>query len=154
MNKIYILDTTVILNDSNAIFSFPEEHVIIPLSVIEKVDKFKREMNDLGKNAREFNRTMDTLRKRGSLTEGIELDNKGTLQILFRATDYFSRIACPGLPGIVEGHQDQVEDVAVLHDPRRDRLGVPSAQVRRCMCTGSRGTSANRRDAAGWARRW
>ena len=87
MNKIYILDTTVILNDSNAIFSFPEEHVIIPLSVIEKVDKFKREMNDLGKNAREFNRTMDTLRKRGSLTEGIELNNKGTLQILFRATN-------------------------------------------------------------------
>ena len=64
MNNIYILDTTVILNDSNAIFSFPEEHVIIPLSVIEKVDKFKREMNDLGKNAREFNRTMDKLKTR------------------------------------------------------------------------------------------
>ena len=86
MNNIYILDTTVILNDSNAIFSFPEEHVIIPLSVIEKVDKFKREMNDLGRNSREFNRTMDKLRKRGSLTDGIELDNKSTLQILIRAS--------------------------------------------------------------------
>ena len=87
MKKIYLLDTTVILNDSLSIFSFPNEHVIIPLGVIEKVDRFKREMNELGKNAREFNRTMDMLRRRGSLTEGIKLDNGSTLQIVIRLND-------------------------------------------------------------------
>ncbi len=85
MNKIYILDTTVILHDPKAIFAFKDEHVVIPLSVIEKVDKFKRELNDLGKNAREFNRDMDALRKKGSLTEGIKLESGGLLQILLKA---------------------------------------------------------------------
>lgn len=84
MKKIYILDTTVILNDAHSIFSFPEEHVVVPLGVIETVDRFKREMNELGKNAREFNRTMDVLRQRGSLTNGIVLDNKSLLQIVIR----------------------------------------------------------------------
>ena len=54
MSRIhYILDTNVLLHDPGAIFNFSKHHVVIPVSVLEEVDKFKRDLSHLGKNARE-----------------------------------------------------------------------------------------------------
>lgn len=81
MNKIYCLDTNVLLHDPNAIFSFCENDVIIPAVVLEEVDSKKRLMDELGRNAREISRILDRLRVTGKLYEGIKLDNGGTLKI-------------------------------------------------------------------------
>ena len=52
--KNYVLDTNVLLHDPNAIFNFQDNQVLVPIEVIEEVDKFKRETSDLGQNARWF----------------------------------------------------------------------------------------------------
>lgn len=85
LNKIKILDTNVFLSDPKALFAFAGEVVVIPISVIEEIDEFKKGLNELGRNAREVLRKIDKLRKRGKISAtadlGIELNNKGRLII-------------------------------------------------------------------------
>lgn len=71
--KFFVLDTNVILHDPNAIFVFGNNHVIIPIKVLEEVDKFKRDLNETGKNARTFCRMLDAMRQFGSLNAGVPL---------------------------------------------------------------------------------
>ena len=50
--KNYILDTNVLLHDPNSILNFQDNDVLIPIEVIEEVDRFKRESTERGQNAR------------------------------------------------------------------------------------------------------
>ncbi len=79
MDKTFVLDTNVILFDPQAINKFGKNKVVIPLIVIEEVDRFKKDQNENGRNARHFSRIIDDLRMKGHLTDGVELDNGGTL---------------------------------------------------------------------------
>ncbi|TDX46475.1 PhoH family protein [Orenia marismortui] len=81
MKKIYILDTNVILHDPKSIFSFEDNNIIIPMVVIEEVDDKKKRQDSVGRNARLFSRYVDELRKKGKLSEGVELDNGGKIKI-------------------------------------------------------------------------
>lgn len=60
-NKIYVLDTNVILHDSSCIHQFEEHDVVIPITVIEELDNFKKGNESLNFHAREFTRRLDTL---------------------------------------------------------------------------------------------
>ena len=82
MMKTYILDTNVLLYDPNAIYSFGKNYVIIPSVVLEELDNFKKENNELGRNARFISRELDNLRQLGSLTDGVKLKNGGILKIV------------------------------------------------------------------------
>ena len=73
-----VLDTNVLLFDAQAIFKFPEADVYIPISVIEEIDRFKRDNGENGRNARQFSRYIDELRERGTLTEGVEIEDRKT----------------------------------------------------------------------------
>jgi PhoH-like ATPase len=81
--KNYILDTNVLLHDPNSLLSFVDNHVLIPIEVIEEIDRFKRESTDLGQNARTVSRMLDGFRGEGSLSEGVRLPNGGKLKIAF-----------------------------------------------------------------------
>ena len=81
--KNYILDTNVLLHDPNSLLSFVDNHVLIPIEVIEEIDRFKRESTDLGQNARTVSRMLDGFRGTGSLSEGVNLPNGGKLKIAF-----------------------------------------------------------------------
>ncbi len=81
--KNYILDTNVLLHDPNSLLSFVDNHVLIPIEVIEEIDRFKRESTDLGQNARTVSRMLDGFRGTGSLSEGVKLPNGGKLKIAF-----------------------------------------------------------------------
>jgi PhoH-like ATPase len=82
--KNYILDTNVLLHDPNSLLSFADNHVLIPIEVIEEIDRFKRESSELGQNARSVSRMLDGFRGEGSLSEGVKLPNGGKLQIAFQ----------------------------------------------------------------------
>lgn len=84
--KNYILDTNVLLHDPNSILSFKENFVLIPIEVIEEIDRFKRESSELGQNARAVSRMLDGFRNEGSLSEGVALSNGGRLRIIFNQT--------------------------------------------------------------------
>lgn len=76
-----LLDTNVLLLDPNAYIKFANRHVVIPLIVIEELDSFKRELTSIGKAAREIIRTIDVLRAKGRITEGVKLENGATIQV-------------------------------------------------------------------------
>ncbi|MFS2246599.1 PhoH family protein [Bacillus sp. A31] len=81
MSKIYVLDTNVLLQDPNSIFSFEDNEVVIPAVVLEEVDSKKRYMDEVGQNARRVSRLIDGLRSKGKLHQKITLESKGTLRI-------------------------------------------------------------------------
>ena len=83
MLKVYVLDTNVLLHDPRAIFKFEDNEVVLPIYVIEEVDTFKREMNELGRNARTIARFLDELRERadGTLQRGVSMPAGGRLRV-------------------------------------------------------------------------
>ncbi len=84
MRKNYVLDTNVLLHDPRALLQFKDNNVIIPIYVVEEIDKFKRDLSELGRNARQVSRDLDAFREEnGSLTEGVPLESGGTLRVLF-----------------------------------------------------------------------
>src|SRR5439155_25013740 len=68
----------------NSILHFQEHNVLIPIEVIEEIDRFKRESTERGANARTVSRTLDSLRGQGRLSEGVTLPNGGRLRIIFQ----------------------------------------------------------------------
>src|SRR5665648_131342 len=81
MRKTYILDTNVLLHDPESLFSFEDNAIVLPLSVIEELDRIKRRSDEVGRNAREVSRRLDELRMRGRLSEGVGLANGGSVRI-------------------------------------------------------------------------
>ena len=68
--KIFVLDTNVILHDYNAIRKFQDNNLVIPIAVIEEVDKFKKGNDALSFNARGFMRSMDKISNGKSFAKG------------------------------------------------------------------------------------
>ncbi|MFP5212134.1 MAG: PIN domain-containing protein, partial [Acidobacteriota bacterium] len=81
MKKIYVLDTNVLLHNPRAIFAFEENDIVIPFAVIEEIDNQKRRQDEIGRNARMVSQMLDKLRESGRLSEGVSLENGGTLRI-------------------------------------------------------------------------
>ncbi len=73
--KKFIIDTSVFLYDANCIKNFSGNDLIIPLIVLEEIDKFKSKEGILGENAREVNRFLDDLRSKGSLNDGVFIED-------------------------------------------------------------------------------
>ena len=93
MKKTFVLDTNVLLHNSNCIASFADNIVVLPMAVIEELDKFKGNNDELGRNARQVIRRLDKLRKLGRLGEGVPMENGGILRII---TDHDAKLD-PGL---------------------------------------------------------
>ncbi len=73
--KIFVLDTNVLLHSAAALESFADNEIVIPMTVLEELDKFKRNQDELGRNSRHVIRKLDQLREKGSLFTGVCLDN-------------------------------------------------------------------------------
>lgn len=73
--KIFVLDTSVILYDHNAILNFDEHDVAIPITVLEELDNFKKGNDTLNFEAREFIRFIDRISLGTALTHWISLEN-------------------------------------------------------------------------------
>ena len=85
--KTYVLDTNILLDDPKAISSFEDNDVIIPLVVIEEIDRFKDKPGELGANAREFSRQLNShIKNGGNLREGVGTAGGGRL-IVYTMSD-------------------------------------------------------------------
>ncbi|MCX7046181.1 MAG: PhoH family protein [Candidatus Sumerlaeota bacterium] len=82
MAKNFVLDTNVLLEDPRAFLKFADNNVVIPITVIEELDKFKRDLNTVGRNAREATRLLDKYREKGNLSRGVPLEAGGTLRVI------------------------------------------------------------------------
>lgn len=83
MQKTFVLDTNVLLHNADAINVFADNKVVLPIEVLEELDKFKKDSDEKGRNARHAIRTLDRLRRKGRLGKGVAMENGGTLQIIF-----------------------------------------------------------------------
>src|SRR3954465_9285164 len=92
--KHFVLDTNVLLHNPNALFMFADNEVIIPFDVIEELDKFKTNNDDLGRNARTVIRHLDRLRRAGNLSEGVKVpETGGKVRVILEEDQKL----CPGL---------------------------------------------------------
>lgn len=82
--KIFVLDTSAILFDHNAIFNFKEHDIAIPITVLEEIDRFKKGNDVINFEAREFIRSLDKLSGTFSLQDWIPLNGptKGKFRVL------------------------------------------------------------------------
>ncbi|HEY7216189.1 MAG TPA: PhoH family protein [Thermoanaerobaculia bacterium] len=82
--KIFVLDTSVILYDFNALQNFQEHDVAIPITVLEELDQFKKGNSVLNLQAREFIRQLDKLSDHNMLHEWIPLDgpSRGKFRVI------------------------------------------------------------------------
>ena len=81
--KTFVLDTNVILHDPTCINHFQENNIIIPLSVIEELDHFKRGNQVINLNAREFARTLDSITGNEIFNGGVSLGRgKGKVRVV------------------------------------------------------------------------
>lgn len=79
--KRFVLDTNVLLHDPKSIYSFEDNDVIIILSILGEIDDKKTAPGELGANAREVARILESLGKGKKLADGVELENGGTLYV-------------------------------------------------------------------------
>ena len=78
--KIYVLDTSVYLTDSNSFLSYGSNDIVVPLKVLEEIDNHKKRQDSVGVNARETIRKLDSLREKGNLYKGVRIGKgKGIL---------------------------------------------------------------------------
>lgn len=83
MKKIYVLDTNVLLADSSSIYAFADRDVVIPMTVIEELDKKKKEVGELGYHARNVFRILSDLRKKGNLWDGVKTECGGKISVRY-----------------------------------------------------------------------
>ena len=109
--KIFIIDTSVLLYDKHAIHSFPGNILLIPIVVLDELDRFKDKKGLIGENARYVNRYLDDLRSKGSLHDGIEIEDD---QIIKVALEGFEEV--PG--GLDENYADNRIIALALHEKK------------------------------------
>jgi len=82
MKKTYVLDTNVFLTNANSIFEFKNNDIIVPLKVLDEIDKHKKRQDGVGLNARKTIRILDNLRNKGNLHRGVRIARgKGLLSV-------------------------------------------------------------------------
>lgn len=104
MQKTYILDTNVLIQSPYALQSFEDNHIVLPLAVLEELDGLKNTDGEKGANARQVIRYLESLRITGNLLEGVPLLCGGTLRLEVNCVDV-------QLP---EGFPDHKNDTRIL----------------------------------------
>lgn len=126
-NKLYVLDTNVLLHDPTSIFRFQEQDIYLPMMTLEELDNHKSGMTDVARNARQVSRTLDGILQNleGPIDKGIPLEtlNHGEATgRLFIQTKPFD-VKLPMLPqgkadnqilSVVEGLKESVKDRDVV----------------------------------------
>jgi PhoH-like ATPase len=80
--KTFVIDTNVLIHRPDAILSFRDSEVVIPIWVLEELDKLKSELEGRGRSARAAIRFLNEISRHGNLQKGVKLENGGTLKVV------------------------------------------------------------------------
>ncbi|MEM9908684.1 MAG: PhoH family protein [Cyanobacteria bacterium P01_D01_bin.44] len=123
MKKTFVLDTNVLLHDPSAIKRFEDNEVVLPITIIEELDRFKKRPDETGSNARQVSRLLDKLRQQGNLIDGIALEREGILRVAL-----CHRETLKELPLELEGDKADNEILAVALE-QKSRCNCPVVMV-------------------------
>jgi PhoH-like ATPase len=119
--KTFILDTNVLLFDPLAVRKLGDNDIIIPITVIEEIDRFKKDLNENGRNARQISRFLDEVRRKGNLLDGVDIDNGATIYVDMPE----DRTPVPGIQG--DKADNLIMSIALKHkeiDSRKDVIFI------------------------------
>jgi PhoH-like ATPase len=80
--KTFVIDTNVFIHRPDALLSFRDNEVVIPLWVLEELDRLKSSRDERGRNARHAVRLLDEVSRHGNLQEGVRMENNITLRVV------------------------------------------------------------------------
>ncbi len=123
MKKVFVLDTNVLLHDPAAMLRFQDNDVVLPITIIEELDRFKKQAETTGRNARQASRTLDELRQKGHLIQGIPINGGGSLRVAL-----CDRKTLQELPPELEGDRGDNAILAVALEMKR-QCDVPVVLV-------------------------
>ncbi len=119
--KLFVLDTNVLLHDYKCIYQFEENDIILPITVLEELDKFKKGNDQINFQAREFARELDQLAGEFLFTEGISL-GRGLGRLFIETGKPFSR-------EMEESFEEKIADHRILAIADYARNSNPDKQV-------------------------
>jgi len=102
--KVFVLDTNVLLHDYRCIYNFQENNVIVPITVLEELDKFKRGNDIINYHAREFTRELDKLSGDKLFNGGVSL-GKGLGKLGIETGKAFSDVLKASFPEDTSDHR-------------------------------------------------
>jgi PhoH-like ATPase len=85
--KSFVIDTNVLIHYPEAIMSFRDNEIVLPLEVLEELDNLKTYPDQRGKSAREAIRFLDSIARKGNLNEGVKLENGSVLRVSLSLPD-------------------------------------------------------------------
>jgi len=114
--KTYVFDTSVCLTDANCIYQYHNNDIVIPLKVLEEIDKHKKRQDGVGSNARRIIRFLDSLRTKGNLEKGVRIGRgKGLLKVIANDASSLPSDLDPTIPDHI------IISSAIGEDRRNDR---------------------------------
>lgn len=79
--QVFVLDTSVLIYDPNSLNTFKESDVVLPIAVLDELDKLKKQSGEVGRNARLSIRKLDEISNSGDIIKGAELDDGITFYV-------------------------------------------------------------------------
>ncbi len=95
ISKLFVLDTNVLLHDSNSLFKFEEHDIYLPMMVLEELDHQKKGMSEVARNARQVSRNLDGIVANHSLEGGLALNSLGNTEARGLVFSRLKRYALP-----------------------------------------------------------
>ena len=116
MRKTFVLDTNVLLHDPLALTRFEDNNVVVPIEVVEEIDRFKRDPSEKGRNARQVSRLLDELREKGNLAGGVVIDEAlgGQVKVVFCRSETLQQLP----PELKSGNGDNNILAVALEEQR------------------------------------
>ena len=102
--KIFVLDTNVLLHDNRCIYNFQENDIVIPIVVLEELDKLKKGNDQINFNAREFTRELDRISGDHLFNGGVSL-GKGLGKLTVETGKPFSKTIIESFPENTPDHR-------------------------------------------------
>ena len=119
--KLFVLDTNVLLHDSSCIYQFHNHDIVIPITVIEELDKFKKGNDTLNYHAREFLRSLDELSGDKLFEEGVQIGpNSGKIMV---------KLQLPTAKALKDNFSQDIPDHHILNTAYCVAKALPDKQV-------------------------
>lgn len=126
--QIKILDTSVLLDDPTIVKKLPDSRIIIPFVVLKELDQKKSKQDEIGRNAREIIRILDSLK--GDISQGVEIERNSTIEIYNNETKNNNKTVDEYIIETALFFLQEKEDVCLISQDINMRVRAKSLKIK------------------------